>query len=143
MSESFDEAVQRFQEFLAQNGRPRKVMWLAAGDITLSGSLVVYVRLPNLATGEEDARRAFELGMRQGTGVLIKGLWEIGDAMCSHIWAPCDAKEAELALMPRGAKLSIPGECVLMPKVVTNRAWWHYLHIRHRGKQELKDQVFE
>ena len=141
--ETFDEAVVRFQKFLTQQSRPSKLVWLEPRDILLSGTRVVYVKLPTPGGREKQARKLYDYGLTQGRGVLFNGVFEIEGATCCSVWVPADDAEAQSALLPPELKLSIArGDFRLVGEVVRSRIRWLFLRLRHRGKQRLKHQLF-
>jgi hypothetical protein len=145
VGESFDDALQRFQAFLGQNGRPTSVIWLTADDVVVSDNFVVYVRMTPSRASEDEARRKFETGMHRGMGVALEGLFELGDAMCAQVWLPHDQTNAEYALLGPGmVKLQIPvGDFKLSGKAVSCWLRWLYLKLRLRRHQVLKHQRFQ
>jgi hypothetical protein len=144
MHENFDEAVARFQRFLKDQNLPEKIIWLEPKDVLLSDSKVVYVNLQTVRRNEQRARHAFEAGLHRGLGVLIKGVFKMEDAICSHVWIPSDATETEYALIAPGTKLSVPNDGDgLRGEPVRSRLRWLYLRIRHWSKQALKHQLFD
>ena len=141
--ETFDEAVVRFQKFLIQQGRPSKLVWLEPRDILLSGTRVVYVKLPTPGGREKQARKLYDYGLTQGRGVIFNGMVEIEGATCSNVWVPADDTEAQYALLLPALKLRVAtGDYRFVGEAVRSRIRWFFLCLRHREKQKPKHQLF-
>jgi len=143
MGPSFDESVSRYKQFLEEQGYPRDVVWVRPGDVLASSGRVIYVKLPVPRSNEEFVRRLFDLGISREKGVLFDTLCD-GDGMTfSYAWVPHDDAEAEESLMPKGLKLSAKTGASRVPgKSVGSRLRWSYLQLKHRGQQNMKEQMF-
>jgi hypothetical protein len=143
MQPGFDESVIRYEEFLAKNSFPSKVVWVTPEDVLASSKPVVYVRMPVSEENERLAKRLFDFGISQEKGVLFETLCESNDLTFAYAWVPRDELESEEFQMPKGLKLSARLGSSRMPaKLVGNRLHWTYLQLRYRGQQRLKEKLF-
>jgi hypothetical protein len=139
---NFEDARERFREFLVENGYPRKLTWVTPNDVLLSDRKLVYVKLPVPTSNLLRARELFELGMPRQLGVLLHAVCEIDDTTCCYVWVPADQTESRYALMPRDLKMSANiGESKIPARSVHSPMHWHCLKILHQ-KQAMKNQLF-
>jgi len=144
VNQTFQESVTEFRRFLAENGYPQDLIWVKPDDVILTGTSLIYIRVPVPHSNEESARQLFEHGISQQMGVLFATLCEIDGAACSYVWVPKDESEAEQALMPVGLKMSVnTGESRHQGQAVRNRLYWSYLRLKYGEKQYLKEQLFQ
>jgi hypothetical protein len=103
---SFDEAVQRFRDFLREQGRARDLLWLTSDDVLIVGRACV-ARIPRESIAIEKARKRYGEGVRRGLGVQILAFCAVGNLLGCQVSYPADRDEAERQLMPPGLKLSL------------------------------------
>lgn len=104
----FDEAAQKFREFLVSLGWPGQIIWIRDGDIIRRARDPLTICRSEQGDGEENAQRKYEIGLRKGLGVLLEAICTLGDATCAIVSYPVDQREAELLMYPShgGLKLS-------------------------------------
>jgi hypothetical protein len=107
----------------------------------LTGTKLIYARLPVPKTREVAVRRLFENGIAQGQGVLFEKFGDGDGASFCLVWVPSSEREAELALMPRGVKLSVLTDRILVTPVRTS-VWWWFLGMLFHRKQGQKELLF-
>jgi hypothetical protein len=140
---NFDDAQERFREFLAKNGYPTELIWVTPNDVLLTGRKLIYVKLPVPKCNLLRARELFELGMPRQLGVSFRAVCEFKGVTCCYVWVPADQSESQHAFMPRDLKMSAnTGESKVPAMSVNSQTRWHCLKIVHRNKQALKDQLF-
>jgi hypothetical protein len=135
----------RFTRFLEQNKYPTKILWLMPEDVLLSGKGFLYVRVPIPATNETNARNIYDEAVRNGRGVLISTICEMGASTCCYVWFPKGPEEEPQGLWSDdgGVKFSARTEASrVRGKLVKSRLFWAFLKSQHRSKQSLKDFLF-
>ena len=137
-----DQAVQRFQNFLANQGYSPNVVWIEPSDLFLTGRKLIYVHHPCLENAANLARNTFDQGLAFGNGVVLKGLFPKKHATYSFVWFPQDRVEAEYALVSKGVKLEVSLSQAFSAVIIRNDERWRLLKKRHRGVQFMKDDLF-
>jgi hypothetical protein len=141
----FGTTAARFTKFLEQNKYPTKIAWLMPEDVLLSGKRSLYVRVPIPATNETNARNIYDEAVRNGRGVLISTICEMGASTCCYVWFPKGPEEEPQGLWSDdgGLKFSARTKASrVRGKPVKSRLLWAFLKSHHRGKQNLKDFLF-
>lgn len=142
--ETFDEAVTRFQGFLADSGYPRKIVWVEPQDVLLTETKRIYVWAPVSPDREKRARQMFEAVIKLNCGLRMATLGEGAEATYCYLWGwPAD-HEKEPNLWPRqGVSMSVlQTESRRSAEPVRNRLRWIWLSWRLRAKQGRKSLAF-
>src|SRR5262249_52107243 len=103
---SFDEALQQFRTFLAEQGQSRDLIWLAQDDILLMGRTRVS-HSPRQSSAIERARKRYDDGVLRGVGVELLAFCKTGSLLGCEVWHPASRDVAERMLMHSGLKLSL------------------------------------
>lgn len=142
--EEFDQAVLRFKDFLAHRGFSPNVIWIEPSDVVLTEDGRIFVCHTEEESAAIAARNAFEQGLRQGYGVVLKGLFPREQATFSFVWFPRDSADAEYEMVPPGVKLQVSLSLPQHFKVVVirNRERWQALSHRHGSIQFMKMDLF-
>jgi hypothetical protein len=139
----FDQAVQRFQSFLANQGYSPNVVWIEPSDVVLTERKLIYVHHPYLESAEVLARNTFDQGLAFGNGVVLKGLFPKKHATYSFVWFPQDRVEGEHALVPpKEVKLEINPSQPFKVAIIRSDERWHLLKKRHGCVQFMKTDLF-
>jgi hypothetical protein len=147
--EEFDQAVLRFKDFLAHRGFSPNVVWIQPSDLVLTEDGRIFVCHTEEESAAIAARNTFEQGLKQGNGVVLKGvvlkgLFPRTYATYSFVWFPRDHADAESEMVPPGVKLqiglSLPQHFKVI--VIRNRERWQALRQRHGGIQFMKTDLF-
>jgi hypothetical protein len=144
MSASFEESCARFCEFLAANGYTRELAWITPQDVLLSGTRLLYVRVPIPNSNQEHARALFDAAMKEQSGVSFKTVCETDYATLCTVWVPTDDSEGQNAMCSKtDLKMSAAiGESRVRGKQVRSGFLWRYLQFRYRKNQVHKGQLF-
>ena len=97
----------RFQDLLTRQGFSPNVIWIEPSDVVLTGDNRIFVCHTEEASGAIAARNTFEQGLKQGNGVVLKGLFPSTDATYSFVWFPRDRADAEYEMVPPEVKLQV------------------------------------
>jgi hypothetical protein len=141
----FGTTAVRFTKFLEQNKYPAKIVWLMPEDVLLSGRRFLYVRVPIPTTNETNARNIYDEAVRNGRGLLMFTICEMGASTCCCVWFPKGPEEEPQGLWSDGGGVKFSArteESRLMGKPVKSRLFWAFLKSQHRSKQSLKDFMF-
>jgi hypothetical protein len=141
----FGTITARFTTFLDQNKYPTKIVWLMPEDVLFSAKRFLYVRVPIPAANETKARKIYDEAVRNGRGLLISTICEMGASTCCHVWFPKGPEEEPQGLWSDGesVKFSARSEASrVIGKPVKSRLSWAFLKSWHRSKQNLKDFMF-
>jgi len=138
----FDQAVRRFQTFLANQGFSPNVVWIEPSDVVLTGSKLIYVHHPYLESAGILARNTFDEGLAFGNEVVLKGLFPKKHATYSFVWFPQYRTEAEYALVSKGVKLEISLSQTFKVVIIRSDERWHSLKRRHGGVQFMRTDLF-
>jgi hypothetical protein len=104
---TFNQAVGRFRAFLAAEGWPTTIRWVAPAEVMREqqGRFVV--------TGlrddhESQAEKEYDAAGHRRLGVCFDAVCTIDETTCAMVLAPADALDAELQMYPSdgGLKLS-------------------------------------
>ncbi|HKW62035.1 MAG TPA: hypothetical protein VJN89_05770 [Candidatus Acidoferrum sp.] len=139
---SFESEVAGFQQFLGTNHWPDKIAWIQTEDLLVTGTRLLYARIPASEAREIAARQTFEQGITQGRGVLLAGCFELQGTSFCFVWVPANDDEARRALMPVGVKLSVPTDRVPVKRIRSPLLWW-WLTFRMQRKQSNKEWLFQ
>lgn len=104
--QTFDEAVVAYSEFLQKCGFPTGLTWVEPGDILLTGTRTIYIRLPVPQANLVHARERFEAGLRSGLGVWFQTLAELKNSTCCFAFVPEDEADQMYHLLGDGLKMS-------------------------------------
>ena len=132
----FEAAVASFREFLAEEGRLSKIVWVFREDIWKRSDHVVF-RSSSQIKNAALAKKVFEEGRRKGL-VNIHAIATVNDQVLATVWFPKFAGE-EAQGWSRGMKLSIAHPLPLAKSV--GRLRWLYCRLqpefRHYQRFEL------
>ena len=144
LKEEFDQAVLQFKDFLAHRGFSPNVIWIEPSDLVLTEDGRIFVCHTEEESAAIAARNTFEQGLKQGNGVVLKGLFPRTDATYSFVWFPRDCADAESEMVPLGVKLQVSLGLPQHFKVVVirNRERWQALRQRHGSIQFMKTDLF-
>src|SRR5215471_20294107 len=104
--DSVDMSITEFRRFLQENGYSGDVLWITPDDVLLTGSKLVYVKLPVSKENERNVRRKIEIANTSHVGIVMAVLCQLGSVSCCYVWSPNTALEAEQHMLPRGTKMS-------------------------------------
>jgi hypothetical protein len=103
----FDEAVDAFGRFLAQEGWSSSIVWRRPDDIVGRIGKGKVVRRRSFRRANTWARQYYESGLSQGLGIALSAECEVGGAVCATVFWTADEQEAQQLMMPtRGLKMS-------------------------------------
>ena len=103
----FEQAVERFRQFLAGEGWSSSIVWRRPGDVVRRVDKDMVVRRRPSQEANDWAPRYYETGRGQGLGIALEGVCEIGGSVCATIFWTADTLEASQLMMPtRGLKMS-------------------------------------
>ena len=102
----FPDAVERFGEFLTEQGVSPSVEWIFSDDLLWSGSPRPFLRTPVRKDNFDFAAARYEQGRDAGRGVLLHVLFRSERTLLATVWFPESTLEAETSLVS-GLKLSI------------------------------------
>jgi hypothetical protein len=142
---NFETTAARFTKFLEEKKYPAKIVWVRPEDVLLSGKRSLYVRVPIPTTNETDARNTFDEAVRNGRGLLMSTICEMGASTCCYVFAPKSREEESQGLWPAdgGVKFSARTEASrVVGKPVESRLFWAVLKLLHRSEQDLRDFLF-
>src|SRR5215475_5668297 len=122
----FDEALRRFQKFVALQGAPESVVFVSAQQVLLSGNRL-RVWLPDVAASLRQAREAYQQALNHRHGVLIAGLCRLDRQLCSYVYGPSREEEAVALMYPDGLKLSLRSP---LPEGSPIKKRWHWWLLR-------------
>lgn len=140
----FDEALRRFQKFVAMQGAPDYIVFVTPEEVLLSGGRL-RVWLPDVAASLRQAREAYQQAVNNRHGVLMAGLCRIENQLCSYVYGPSCEEEAIALTYPDGLKLSVRSP---LPKgdLVRKRWKWRLLRALERRRPEIlvnKQEMFK
>src|SRR5881397_684606 len=101
----FEDAVESFRCFLAEQGHPTNIFWVFREDIWKRSPISVVLRFPSQRKNLALAQKVFEEGRRKGL-VDVHAIATVGDKVAATVWFPKFADE-EIQGWDRGMKLSI------------------------------------
>jgi hypothetical protein len=140
---SFDDSIQEFRQFLDKFHYPRKVIWIAPQDVLLTGSQLIYIKVPVASNNAERARQLFNLNLKRQQGVHFEAICAIEDTTYAYAWLSRDDAEAEQNLIGNGLKMSVPaGAYKGKGETVRNLLHWSYLRLKLWKRQHGKDWMF-
>jgi len=139
----FDEALRRFQKFVAMQGAPERIVFVTPEEVLLSEGRL-RVCLPEAAASLVRARDAYQQAVNKRHGVLMAGLCRLENQLCSYVYGPTSEEEAMALLYPDGLKLSLPAP---LPKgYPVGKWWWRLLRALERCRPEIlvnKQEMFK
>ena len=139
----FDEALRRFQKFVAMQGAPERIVFVTPEEVLLSEGRL-RVCLPEAAASLVRARDVYQQAVNNRHGVLMAGLCRLENQLCSYVYGPTSEEEAMALLYPDGLKLSLPAP---LPKgYPVGKWWWRLLRALERCRPEIlvnKQEMFK
>ena len=102
---NFENALESFRRFLAEQGHPTDVFWVFREDIWKRSRSSVTLRFPSQTENLGLARKVFEEGREKGL-IDIHAIAAAGDKVAATVWFP-KFKEEEIQGWDGGMKLSI------------------------------------
>jgi hypothetical protein len=115
----FDQAVVKFQAFLAAHGWPSTVLWLRPSDAELRRKRIV-VRPAPPSVGQAHARGIYSDAGSARLGVMLEGICHVDDCTFARVVRPRDADASERGLYPDGLKLAVVTSA---PPATLGRLW--------------------
>lgn len=140
--EGFDQALERFRNFLAREGFSPNVIWIEPSDVVLTVDKRIFVCHTGGESAAVAARDTFEQGVQKGNGVVLKGLFPKKDATYSFVWFPQDSAEAEYEMLPQGVKLQVNLSEIFKVIIIRSKDRWQALSQRHGSMQFMKTDLF-
>ena len=140
--ESFDQAVLRFKDFLAHRGFSPNVVWIEPSDVALTEDRRLFVYHTEQESAAIAARKAFDQGLDEGFGVVLKGLFPKKDATYCFVWFPRDRAEAEHEMVSPGVKLQVNISDTFKAVIIRSRERWEALSQRHGSIRFMKTDLF-
>ena len=131
----FDEALRRFQKFVAMQGAPESVVFVSPEQVLLRGGRL-QVWLPDVAASLRQARKAYQQALIRRHGVLIAGLCHLDCQLCSYVYGPNCEEEAVALMYPDGLKLSLRSP-LPAGDPIKNRGRWRVLRALERRRPDL------
>jgi hypothetical protein len=101
----FENALESFRRFLAEQGHPTNVFWVFREDIWKRSPTSVVLRFPSQIKNLGLAKKVFEEGREKGL-VEVRAIATVGDKVAATVWFP-RFKEEEIQGWECGMKLSI------------------------------------
>jgi len=136
----FDQAVARYQDFLASLRLPGEIQWIFREDISVKYWGRTWVRVPIPAINLVCARQLYDVGRQRDIGVLLNLFCILNQTACCYVWIPNNEEEANRMLL-RGLKLSVPNS-PRIAKQLRRRTLvtvTHFLHGRTQVDPQLED----
>ena len=142
--ETFEEAVTRFQRFLADNGYAREIVWVEPQDVLVTGTRKTYVRVPAPLEREKRAREMYEAVMKLDCGLRMATFAESAEASYCYLWGwPADHEKDPQLWPRRGLFMSaLQRDSRGRAEPVRNWLRWAWLSWRFRAKRKLKGLAF-
>ena len=139
---SFDEAVEQFGKFLAENDYSREISWIWPEDLLLTGRRFVYVRMPLPEESTRKAMRVYEEVVPRDLGLKMAALCEMGGVTYCYLWGmPQDHRTDPQGWPGRSLMMSARTDRITARRV-QSRLYWKWLSWWHRDKQGLKEFMF-
>ena len=88
---SFSQAIDRFREFLGEQGHAGPLIWIRPTDLRFWMDAVL-VRPSDEST--RHAEKLFVSAAERGFGVALEGLVRLDHSICCFVFAPDDAEDA-------------------------------------------------
>jgi hypothetical protein len=101
----YSDAVQRFRDFLRDEGHPDSVVWLFREDFYATGFPRHRVRFPPPDANRPLAEAYFEKARERGRGVSLRAHFRVEGHSAASIWCSDDFLDADHTLLS-GLKLS-------------------------------------
>jgi hypothetical protein len=140
---TFEESLEQFRQFLANNHYPRNIVWLTADDIIITSRGVRYVRVVLPTQRECTVRRSFEAGLVQQRGVVFEAVCEEDAVTFCRAWSPRNRAEAQQLLVGTGLRLSVPTDSSKAPgRSVKSRLLWWFLKLKYARNKSLRKRLF-
>lgn len=100
---SFEQAVEEFKMFLAENNLSTELLWIFVED-TFSRNTKFYethfwLKLPLPDENEKLAKRQYEIGKQRNLGMGLSAFAICKDKICCALIIPIDKEDSEILLM--------------------------------------------
>ena len=102
---AFDDALESFRRFLADQGHPTKIFWVFRDDIWKRTPTDIFLRCPSQTANLALTKKVFDEGRRRGL-VDIHSIATVGDRVAATVWFPKYPSD-EIQGWSRGMKLSV------------------------------------
>jgi len=102
---SFDDALESFRRFLAEQRHPNGIFWVFREDIWKLSPDSLLLRIPSRTKNLALAKKVFKEGQRKGL-LDLHAIATVGDKVAATVWFPKFEGE-EIQGWDRGMKLSI------------------------------------
>jgi hypothetical protein len=104
---NFEIALQRFQLFLAGQGWPSNIIWVASASIEMKSPKTAELN-PHFQYNQEKAKQDYDFAVYRGLGVAIEGLASTNEETYAAVTWPKDEAESEsLMFCENSLKMSI------------------------------------
>jgi hypothetical protein len=130
-AESFDEACQRFSQFLGKNDYPEHLCWVEPQDAVWARSQL-WVNGRSEKTAWRRASRQYADGIRTGLGVSLYAFAEFAGTTIATILVPQNEDAAQRCLMPRNSLKLSAAVKKLSARRVSNHLSWMILSMLYR-----------
>lgn len=122
---SFSEAINRFRQFIEEQGLSSDLLWLFREDV-VDRWPKTYLRIPTTDDGTL-VEFLYDVGLKRGLGVHLNVFCLHEGRPCCYIWVPENEEDASYRMLS-GLKLSVPEQPdrrIVLP--VGSRLRWIWL----------------
>lgn len=119
---TFLEAKTYFQDFLAQQGVSKDLIWVFREDIIPQADGIL-IKTPLPSRNEELVKRCYEMGYERKLGVCFIAFALLDSHPCCYVQLPSDDTEAEYMLMSDGLKCSMNTDLLEAKSVNSGLTW--------------------
>ena len=131
---TFQLAIKQFQDFLANEGHSKSLLWICREDITWH-DFKFFIKEPLPEENELVVEKLYERGCKRGLGLSLDVFCLLGSQPCCYIWLPEDERDAELAMVA-GLKLNVPVEPTVAEPVKNWLLWRRHRKLGERSGAE-------
>ncbi|MEO6589548.1 MAG: hypothetical protein ABIP06_09605 [Pyrinomonadaceae bacterium] len=130
---SFSQAVEKFQDFLAENNLPTEILWVFKEDVFCKNTEIYEttfcLKLPLSRENIILIEKQFEIGRQKKLGMCLSAFALCEDKICCHIVIPSDEEDSELLRMsPEYLKFSYVKD-MTVAKVINSNLKWAFFKI--------------
>jgi hypothetical protein len=134
----FDEAVEKFREFLRTQGHSGPLQWIAPGDVAFwCGELLIRPKID----AEAHAHHVFNRAQERGFGVSIEAIAKLDHSICCFVFAPDNAEDAARSFVAPPLTMKVRQD--LRPaQEPSGFLWWAATTLRSTNARRRDLQVF-
>lgn len=119
---TFDRAIERLQDFLAQQGRPPEFVWVFREDFYSPSLGSIYCASPLPVENQAIAQSYYDSTRGRGLGICLAAQFEFEGRSAVSVWAPNSNLDAQYARV-EGLKLSVASTWTPAKSIASSWAW--------------------